>query len=228
MHSGKEPFHLPSSAVATQQPPALSFALSLAAVGHEHLDAVFGGELLVKRVRVVGLVADEPCGEFVDKACGRNVLHKLALGRRSAFDRYGERKTVTNGDSNDLGALAATTWAGNKAPFLALANPASTKVSSRFILPCSCRRPTNRFRASSSLPERSHCWKRRWQVWNGGYLSGSSRHCAPVPSTQSTPFNAARVSCHGRPRLSACRAPRNIGSTINHCSSLNSERPAIG
>ena len=228
MHPGKKPFDLPSSSISAQRAPVLGLALSLAAVGRDHLDAVFGGELLVERVGVVGFVADEPCREFVDEACGQNVFHKLALGRRSAFDRYGERKTVASGDSDDLGALAATGGADSKAPFLALANVASTKASSRFSLPCSCRRAASSFSASSSRPERTHCWKRRWQVWNGGYLSGSSRHCAPVPSTHSTPFNTARVSCHGRPRLSARRAPRNTGSTINHCSSPSSQRPAIG
>ena len=228
MHPGKEPFNLPSSSISAQRTAVLCLAFSFAPVGCDHLDAVFAGELLVEWVRVVGLVSDEPLWELVEEASGQNVFHKLALGRRSAFDRYGERKTVTSGDSDDLGALAATGGADSKAPFLALANVASTKASSRFSLPCSCRRAASRFSASSNLPERTHCWKRRWQVWNGGYLSGSSRHCAPVPSTQNTPFNTARVSCHGRPRLSARRAPRNTGSTTNHCSSLNSQRPAIG
>jgi hypothetical protein len=58
-------------------------------------------------------------------------------------------------------------------------------------LPASCCAPT--------------AGNRRWQVWYGGYVSGTSRHCAPVPRTQSTPFSTARVSCHGRPRLSARR-----------------------
>jgi hypothetical protein len=228
MHPGEETFDFPSSSISTQWAAVLGFAFSLAPVGCDHLDGVFVGELLVERVRVVGLVADESCRELFEEASGQNVFHKLALGRRSAFDRYGERKTVTSGDSDDLGALAATGGANGRAPFLALANVASTKASSRFSLPCSCRRAANCFRASSSLPERTHCWNRRWQVWNGGYFSGSSRHWAPVPSTQSTPFNTARVSCHGRPRLSARRDPRNTGSTINHWSSLNSQRPAIG
>jgi len=37
----------------------------------------------------VGLVADEPGREFVEEASGQNVFHKLALGQRSAVDRYG-------------------------------------------------------------------------------------------------------------------------------------------
>lgn len=53
-------------------------------------------------------------------------------------------------------------------------------------------------------------------------------NCAPVPNTQSTPCRTARVSCHGRPRLSARRSGRSTGSTTAHCSSVRSQRPRIG
>jgi hypothetical protein len=86
----------------------------------------------------------------------------------------------------------------------------------------------NRRSASSSFPFRTHCWNLRWQVWNGGYFSGSSRHCAPVPNPHNTPCSTARVSCHGRPRLSARRCGRSTGSTTSHCSSVSSQRPRIG
>ena len=59
-------------------------------------------------------------------------------------------------------------------------------------------------------------------------MLGNSRHCAPVPSTHSTPFKTARVSCHGRPRLSPRREGRSTGSNIAHCSSVTSQRPCIG
>lgn len=227
MHPGEQSFHFPSPAVAPQLASVLSLLSATAAVGRDHFDAVLGGELLVERVRVVGFVADEPGGELIEEAAGKNVFHKLALGRRSAFDRYGERKTVISGDSDDLGTLAATGGANGEAPFLALAKVASTNASSRFSLPCSCSRAASSFSACSNFPLRTHCWKRRWQVWKGGYFSGNSRHCAPVPKTHNTPFSTARVSCHGRPRLSARRAPRKKGSTISHCSSVNSQRPAM-
>jgi hypothetical protein len=78
------------------------------------------------------------------------------------------------------------------------------------------------------LPSRTHCWNRRWHVWYGGYLLGSSRHCAPVPSTHNTPFNTARVSRQGRPRPSLRRAGCRIGSKTDHSASLTSQRPRIG
>ena len=225
---GKEPFHFPAFAIAAQFPPVLCVSFAAAPVGRDQLDVILFFERLVERVRVVGLVADEPGREFIEEASGKNLFHKLALGRRSALDRYGERKTVTSGDSDDFGALAASGGADSKPPFFALANVASTNASSRFNLPCWYNSRASSLSASSSLPDRTHFWKRRWQVWKGGYFSGNSRHCAPVPRTQNTPFNTARVSCHGRPRLSARRASRSTGSTNTHCSSVNSQRPAIG
>ncbi len=227
LHPCKQPFHFPSSAISPQPAPILRLLPAAATVRSDHFDVVFGGEPLVERVRVVSFVADEPGGQLIEEASGKNIFHKFALGRRSAFGRYGERKTVISGDSDDLGALAATGGTDGKAPFLALAKVASTNASSNFSFPCSCSRLASNRSASSSFPLRIHCWKRRWHVWKDGYFSGNSRHCAPVPSTHSTPLSTARVSCHGRPRLSARRAPRKTGSTISHCSSVNSQRPAM-
>jgi hypothetical protein len=80
---------------------------------------------------------------------------------------------------------------------------------------------------SSSLLARTHCWKRRWQVWYDGYFFGISRHCAPVPKTHRIPLSTARVSCHGRPRPSARRLGREISSIKLHWSSLSSQRPRM-
>jgi len=226
VHPGEQSFHFPASAVTTQRATVLGLAPALAIRG-DQLDAVFFGELLVECVRVVCFVTDEAGWELVEEASSKNLFHKLALGWRSAVDRYGERKTVTSGDSDDLRALAAPGGTDGGAPFFALAKVASTNASSRFNCPRSCRCRANRCSAFSSFPLRTHCWNRRWQVWKGGYLSGNSRHWAPVPSTQSTPLSTARVSCHGRPRLSARRAGRKIGSISCHCSSVNSQRPCM-
>jgi hypothetical protein len=136
VHPGEEAFDLPSLLVAAKLAPILCFT-SVATIRGNHLDAVLVLELLVELVRVVSLVPDQSGREFVEKASGKNFLNKLALGRRSARDRYGERKTVARGESDDLRALAAPRWADRKAPFLALAKVASTNASSRLSLPCS-------------------------------------------------------------------------------------------
>ena len=226
VHPGEESLHLPPSSVAAQLASVLGFA-SAPPVGRDQLDSILLGQFRVERIRVVGFVADQPGGELVEETAGQNLLHKLALGWRSALDRYGERKTVTSGDSDDLGALTATGGADGEAPFLALAKVASTNASSSFSCPRSCKCRASNFKASSSLPLRTHCWNLRWQVWYGGYFPGNSRHCAPVPRIQSTPFSTARVSCHGRPRLSPRFSGFSTGSTTAHWSSFSSQRPAI-
>ena len=136
VHPCEEPFDLPALLVAANLPPVLRFA-SVAAVRGDQFDALFVLEPLVEFVRVVSLVSAQSSGEFVEKASGKNFFNKLALGRRSARDRYGERKTVASGDSDDLGALAPARGADREAPFLALAKVASTNASSRLSLPCS-------------------------------------------------------------------------------------------
>src|SRR5664280_1239823 len=135
---GEEPLHLPASFVAPQLASVLGFAAP-PAIGSDQLDAVLLFELRVEPVRVVGFVADEPGRELVEEASGKNLFHQLALGWRSALHRYGERKTVTSGDSDDLRPLAATGGSNGKAPFFALAKVASTNASSRFSWPRSCR-----------------------------------------------------------------------------------------
>src|ERR1035437_3384516 len=154
LHPGKEPFHLPTTAVATQRAPVLRLPLAVGSVGRDHLDAIFT-HLLIQRVRVVGLVADQPFWQFIEETSGQHSFHKPALGRRSAFDRYGERKTVTRGDSDDFRTLAALGGTDCKAPFLALAKVASTKASSRFSLPRSCSCLASRRSASTNLPSRT-------------------------------------------------------------------------
>ena len=86
-------------------------------VRRDQFDVVFVSEFLVERVRVIGFVADEAGGQFVEESAGENLFHKPVLGWRSALHRYGERKAVSSGDSDDLRALAATGRADAEAPF---------------------------------------------------------------------------------------------------------------
>jgi hypothetical protein len=94
----KEPLDFPAPAVAAQFAAILT-AVPGARVERDHLDAAFLMAPAIERVPVVLLVTDEPGGEMVEKASGQNLSHQLALGRRSAVDRYGERKTVISGDN---------------------------------------------------------------------------------------------------------------------------------
>jgi hypothetical protein len=159
-------------------------------------------------------------------SCARDTHDELAFVRRSAFDTDGERKTVVIGESDDFRSLATFGGPDREAPFFAPVKEASMKASSGCSFPRACNSSAKACKVRSNLPSRTHCWKRRWQVWYGGYFLGSSRHCAPVPKTHKIPLRTARVSCHGRPRTSERRFGRKIGSISCHWASLSSHRLA--
>ena len=83
---------------------------------------------------------------------------------------------------------------------------------------------SNTFR---SLPSLTHSWKRRWQVWYGGNLSGKSDHLAPERRIHKTPFKTSRAERGGLPRVWITSAFSNNGAIKAHCSSVNSSRLAI-
>jgi len=193
----------------------------------DHLDAIALGQITVQAVTVVGFVADQSCGESIEEAVPEDTFDELTFVRRSAFDTNGDRKTVIIGESDDFRPFAALGGPDRAAPFFAPVKEASMKAYSSFSFPRACNSSASTRKMPSSLPSRTHCWKRRWQVWYGGYVLGSSRHCAPVPNTHKIPLSTARVSCHGRPRPSVRRLGRNGGSISSHWASLSSHRPRM-
>jgi hypothetical protein len=47
----------------------------------------------------------------------------------------------------------------------------------------------------------THSWKRRWQVWYGGYFSSKSFKGVHVRQIQSMPFNMEHLSPLGLPEI---------------------------
>ena len=227
MKPGKQSLHAPASPVASQRASILGRLASLPAMRRDHLDAIALRQISVQAVAVVSFVADQPRREGVEEAVSEDAFDELAFVRRSTFDTNGERKTVIIGDSDDFRPLAALGGPDGKAPFFAPVKEASIKASSSCNFPRACNSSARTRKMRSSLASRTHCWKRRWQVWYGGYCRGSSRHCAPVPKTHKIPLSTARVSCQGRPRPSARCRGRRIGSINFHWASLSSHRPRM-
>jgi hypothetical protein len=99
----------------------------------------------------------------------------------------------------------------------------SMKHSRRSISPRSSRSRASAFSTPSSTPESTQLWKRRWQVWYGGYRSGKSCQGAPDLITQMMTSSTSRGLRHGLPRPSARRTGfGKSGSTTYHCSSVKS------
>ena len=227
MEPSKKSFHSPASAVAPQRTPVLGWGATLSAMRRDHLNAVALRQIAVQSVAVISFVADQSRWKRVQEAVSENAFDKLAFVRRSAFDTNGERKTVIIGESDDFRAFAALGGPDREAPFFAPVKEASMNASSKSSLPRAWSSSASTRKMRSSLPARTHCWKRRWQVWYGGYLLGSSRHCAPVPNTHRIPLSTVRVSCQGRPRPSVRRCGLKIGSMSFHWASLSSHRPRM-
>ncbi len=227
MQPRKKSFHSPASAITTQRTPVLRWRAPFSAMGRDHFDPVALGQIAVQPVAVIGFVADQPRREGVEEAVPEDPFDELGFVRRSAFDTNGESKTVSIGESDDFRPFAAFGGPDREAPFFAPVKEASMKASSRSSFPRAWSSSASTRKMRSSLPARTQCWKRRWQVWYGGYLSGSSRPCAPVPNTHRIPLSTARVSCQGRPRPSARRGGLKIGSMSSHWASLSSHRPRM-
>lgn len=227
MQPGEQSFHSPTSAIAAQRTAILRRRPALSAMRCDHLDAIAFGQVSIQTVTVIGFVADQSRWERVEEAVSEDAVDELAFMRRSAFDTNGERKTVIIGESDDFRPLAAFGGADREAPFFAPVKEASMKASSSCNFPRPCNSSARARKMPSSLPSRTHCWNRRWQVWYGGYWLGSSRHCAPVPKTHRIPLSTARVSRHGRPRPSERRFGRKIGSMSFHWASLSSHLPRM-
>ena len=220
---GEEAFDLPAATIAPEFAPVLRFGLgAVAAVWGDQVDAL-GGKVGIEWVRIIRLIADQALRHRADKAGVENRLDERDLVRRSGGGTCGERKTSAVCHCHELRTFAPLGRTDGWPPFLAATKVPSMKHSDRSSPPRSRRSSANACSTLASVPSRTQAWKRRWQVWYGGYRSGRSCHGAPVRSTQSTPFSTVRVSRHGRPRPSARRGGSPItGLTTVHCSSVKS------
>ncbi len=227
MEPSEKSLDSPTSAVAAKRATILRRCSPLSTMRCDHFDAITLGQISIQAVTVICFVANQSCWKAVEEAVPEDAFDKLAFVRRSAFDTNGERKTVIIGESDDFRPLTALGGPDREAPFFAPVKEASIKASSSCSFPRARNSSASTRKMPSSLPSRTHCWKRRWQVGYGGYFLGNSRHCAPVPKTHRIALSTARVSCHGRPRPSIRCRGRKIGSISSHWASLSSHRPRM-
>ena len=219
----EEALDLPPSFVPAQLPAILGLGLrTVARVRSNHLDAHLL-QLCVKRVGVVRFVSDEPFWSAANMGCLESVCNKGDFMRRSTLNVYGEwkRRAVCNG--HDLCTFAPLGLSNTEAPFFATTKVPSMKHSRSSISLRSSKSRANACKMVSSTPERTHSWKRRWQVWYGGYRSGKSAHCAPVRSIHKMPSSTSRELRLGLPLPSSRLGGSSInGSSTCHCSSVSS------
>jgi len=222
MQPGKEPLDLPAPTITTQFASILGFTAAARGVRRDHANAILLPQSLVQRIAVIGPIANQESGCCRSEALLEGCFHQLGFMRRSACNPHGERKTMAVRNCHDLGPFAAACWTNSTAPFFAPAKVASIKVSAKSNCPRASRSRARVRSISTRTPSRTHCWKRLWQVWYGGYFLGISAHCAPVRSTHNTPSSTERVSRHGLPRRELGVLGSTNGFNNSHCTSVRS------
>jgi len=223
LQPGEQPLNLPSPYVTSQRSPVLGLGfLPVRPMRRNHLDTLVF-QPFVQRVTIISLVTDQSFGWVIRETTVQSRLDQRYFMRRSTANGYGDRKTRAVCHCHDLCTFAPLGFSNPLAPFFAMTKVPSMKHSVKSSPPRSFTSFTNARRMSSNTPERTHSWKRRWQVWYGGYRSGISFHCAPVRMIHKMPLRISRLSRRGLPRPSGRFGGSGIsGWMMSHCSSVRS------
>jgi hypothetical protein len=228
LQPGEQSLDLPALSVSAQCPAVLGGGLD--AIGFVRGDDVNAllGHLGIKLVAVVGLVPDQSLRGIGDKPALKSTLDKGDFMWRSRCNVYGDRKTMAVCHSHDLRTFAPLGCSHAEPPFFATTKVPSIKHSDRSSFPRLRRSSAMASSTTFNVPDSTHSWNRRWQVWYEGKRPGRSAQGAPVRSIQKIPVNTARSSTRGRPRPSARSTLGNSGSIKFHCSSVSCSALLIG
>ena len=220
----KQAFDFPSALISAKLPSVLGALFTpVFSMRSNYFNAAFIQKALIKSIAVICLIANNAIRGILGKATVDGLLNQLYFMGRSALNVSGDRKTSSVCDGHDLGAFAALCLADSKPPFFAGTKVPSMKASRMSIPPRSYRSCASSWAMRLKTPNLTHCWKRLWQVWYGGYLGGKSFHGAPVRNIHNIPFKTSRGSRSFRPRGSLrCFADSIMGSSRFHCSFVSS------
>ena len=221
---GKQTLNFLSTPIASQLPAILGGRIfTPLTVWRYHLNTTLFEKLLIKAVAIIGFIANKLIRRIAGKTTFDSCLDKLYFMGRSAFHVSGDRKTRSVCNGQDLGAFAALCLADIKTPFFTSAKQLSMKASRISIWPRSYRSSTSSFAMHWKIPNRTHCWNRRWHVWYGGYRWGRSFQGASVRKIHKMALRICRESCGRRPLGSFFGVNDTITGSIRlHCSFVSS------
>jgi hypothetical protein len=222
----KQALDLPAAFISAQRTPVLSCRSGTIASMRCNQANASGCESLIERIAVIGTIPDKSSGSSQREGLIEGRFDKGDFMWTSRIRVHGEWKTMSICNHHELRTFAALGFSHFVAPFFATEKVPSMKHSSRSIWPRFSRCRARSSNILRNTPVLTHTLKRRKQVEPEGKRFGRSAQPAPVRNTHKTPFNTARSLCLiGRPRPSARRDGGGIiGSTIAHCSSVNSSR----
>ena len=227
MQPCKQTFDFPASFVSAKFSAVLrSSLLPIGFMRRNQFNIEFR-QLSIERVRIIRLIANHLLGSLVGEPLANSLPDKSDFMRRSTCCVNGDRKTKAVCHCHELRAFAPLGCSHSEAPFFATINVPSIKHSDKSSLPLWCKSSASVSKTFRKRPSLTHCWKRRWQVWYGGNLSGKSHQRAPERNIQSTPFITSRSERRGLPRVATSGGLSKSGSINIHCSSVSSSRRAI-
>ncbi len=221
LQPGKQTLDLPAISVPAERSSILGGRLLTVGLMRSDQFNSLLAQSLVQRITVVGSISDQSFRALLGKATMERSFNQSDFMRRSTFNGYGDRKTRAICHCHELTTFAPLGFSHPAAPFFAMTKVPSMKHSVKSSLPRSLTSLTSARNTCSNTPARTHSWKRRWQVWYGGYRSGRSRQEAPVRMIHKIPFRMSRSLTLGLPRPSLRLT--GLGSkpfTTSHCVSL--------
>jgi hypothetical protein len=213
----KQTFNFPSSFVTSQFSAILRFCLFPIPLVRCYQLYVKIFQRFIQWIGIKGFITNHLFRSLIGKSFSYSSLDQFDFVRRSRFCVNGERKTRAVCHCHELRAFAPLGFSHLKAPFLATIKVPSIKVSDKSSLPRSNKSWANVSNTLRNLPSLTHSWKRRWQVWYGGNLSGKSCQRAPERKIHRTPFRTSRAGFGGLPRVWITSVFSNNGAIKAHC-----------
>ena len=228
LQPGEQALHLPPAAVAAQGPAILRRgALAVARMRRDQLNPHVG-QAPIQRIAVVGPISNQALGPLGGKTLSESRVDQGDFMRCSRRRVDGDRKTLAVCHRHELRTFAPLGRSHVPSFFFAAIKVASMKHSLRSNSPRVRKSSARVSSTARRTPARTHCWKRRWQVWYGGNRSGKSCPRAPDRKIHKIPLRTSRLARQGRPRPSGRRdGVGSNGAIISHWASVSSSRRAM-
>ena len=165
LEPGKQALDLPAAAIAPQGSPILSGRPgTVAFMRRNHLNAT-GGKALVQRITVIGAVPNQAVGLGGGETPGESGEDQGDLLWCSRRRVDGDRQTMAVCHRHEFRTLAPLGRSHVPSFFFATMKVASMKHSLRSTSPRVRKSSAKVSNTRRKTPARTHCWKRRWQVW---------------------------------------------------------------
>lgn len=160
-----QPFNFPSANISSKRSPILGdIIFPVSTVRRNHFYPIVEKKRKIKRIAVVGFIADHPV------RCHRNepridrFFHQFYFVGRSAFNASGDRKTRAVCNGHEFRAFAPFGFTHGRPPFFAGTKVPSINDSVTSISPRSSRSFAKACITFLKTPFRFQSWNLRWQV----------------------------------------------------------------